>query len=107
MYDGFCKQSGDDPRCLAAQSKRESTTSYFACHLAVDSIHQYNGDTPCAGSTYICIYGVYTVFSAGKLPYIRHIRCTYTVLANPKEGPSCSGSHGSAYIPTVQWIRTC
>jgi hypothetical protein len=33
--------------------------------------------------TFIDIYGVRTVPLAGKSPYIRHIRCRYTVLANP------------------------
>ena len=34
--------------------------------------------------TCIGIYGVHTVFLAGKSPYIGHIRCVYTVLANPR-----------------------
>jgi len=29
------------------------------------------------------MYGVYTVFLAGDSPYYGHIRCSYTVLANP------------------------
>jgi hypothetical protein len=33
----------------------------------------------------IFIYGVYTVFLAGKSPIYGHIRCMYTVLANPKD----------------------
>jgi len=33
--------------------------------------------------TFIGIYDVRTVFLAGMSPYIRSIRCRYTVLANP------------------------
>jgi uncharacterized membrane protein len=34
--------------------------------------------------TFIGIYGVHTVSLARESPYIGHIRCRYTVLANPR-----------------------
>jgi len=51
--------------------------------LAVEHSQSYPG-IPRVGQNLIYICGEHTVLSAGKSPNYSHIRCIYTVLANPR-----------------------
>jgi ribosomal protein L27 len=66
----------DHIRCMYGIFGRD-TTKYTVIHDAY--IQCFGRDT----TIYTIIYGVCTVFLAGIPPKNGHIRCIYTVLANP------------------------
>jgi hypothetical protein len=63
-----------------------SSTQPSAFQLLVKILASATCDMSRVGQnhTFLGLYGVYTVFLAGKSPYIRSYTCIYTVLANPR-----------------------
>jgi hypothetical protein len=53
------------------------------------------------------IYGVYTVFLAGESKIYGHIRCIYTVLANPTHDQMINSSYRSSQLGITSSLKDC